>query len=139
MRNLLHNILELESKKLDMPSVSDWIRIEKKFNHRFSREFRFFIELMAEYDFPGEILNVSSGRTNGNDFIECTYDIEIKHGEWEEGLIPFYSIGNGDYFCLLTNEEVNEAVYYYSHENSGIEKEADDFQEWLIQLPFFLR
>ncbi|WP_336883795.1 SMI1/KNR4 family protein [Priestia koreensis] len=65
----------------------------------------------------------------------------LKYGteSGRRGSFLFYSIGNGDYFCLLTSEEVNEAVYYYSHENSGIEKEADDFQEWLIQLPFFLR
>lgn len=36
---------------------------------------------MSEYSFPGDILNVSSGKTNGNDTIEFTYDYEIKQGD----------------------------------------------------------
>ena len=135
---LLDGILDKELGNLDIPSASDWARIENKFGCQFPTEFRFFIELMSEYSFPGDILNVSNGKTNGNDTIEFTYDYEMKQGRWKEELIPFYSIGNGDYFCLLSSECPDTGVYYYSHEENGIEREADHFEEWLNQLPTFL-
>lgn len=135
---LLDSILDKELGKLDIPLASDWEKIEKKFGCQFPSEFKFFIELMSEYSFPGDILNVSNGRTNGNDTIEFTYDYEMKQGGWKKELIPFYSIGNGDYFCLLSNECPNTGVYYYSHEEANINKEVNNFEEWLKQLPTFL-
>jgi SMI1-KNR4 cell-wall len=136
--NLLGKILNKEVGNLDNPSTNDWTHLEKKFGCQFPEEFKYFIELMSVYVFPGDILNVSIGNTNGNDTIEFTYDYEMKQGVWKEDLIPFYSIGNGDYFCLHAKECPNTAVYYYSHEESSIEKEADSFEEWLNQLPSFL-
>lgn len=136
--NLLEDILDRELMDLDMPTANDWERLERKFKCQFPLEFRYFIELMSEYSFPGDILNVSKGKTNGNDTIEFTYDYEMKQGGWKEELIPFYSIGNGDYFCLLSKECSDMGVYYYSHEENNIEKEAHNFEEWLNQLPFFL-
>ncbi|MGE7022148.1 SMI1/KNR4 family protein [Solibacillus cecembensis] len=136
--NLLASILDKEFENLDIPTASDWERIEKKYKCKFPMEFRFFIDLMSEYSFPGGILNVSHGKKNGNDTIEFTYDYEMKQGGWKEKLIPFYSVGNGDYFCLLSNECPNSGVYYYSHEHNNIEKDADNFEEWLNQLPNFL-
>lgn len=136
--NLLDSILDKELGNLDTPSENDWIQLEKRFGCQFPKEFRYFIDLMSEYVFPGDILNVSSGKTNGNDTIEFTYDYELKQGVWKKELIPFYSIGNGDYFCLLANECPNTGVYYYSHEEHNVEKEADSFEEWLNQLPSFL-
>ena len=85
---LLDGILDKEIRNLDIPSISDWGIIEKKFGCQFPREFKIFIELMSEYSFPGDILNVSKGKTNGNDTIEFTYDYEMKQGEWKEELIP---------------------------------------------------
>ena len=136
--NLLDGILDKELGNLDIPSANDWAKLEKSFGCQFPTEFRFFIELMSEYSFPGDILNVSNGNTNGNDTIEFTHDYEMKQGGWKVEIIPFYSIGNGDYFCLLSNECPNTGVYYYSHEENDIEKEADNFEEWLNQLPTFL-
>ncbi|NDI35090.1 SMI1/KNR4 family protein [Chengkuizengella sediminis] len=135
---LLDSILDKELGNLDTPSASDWVKIEEKFGCQFPKKFKYFIELMSEYVFPGDILNVSSGRTNGNDTIEFTYDYVMKEGFWKEDLIPFYSIGNGDYFCLPLKECPNSGVYYYFHEENNIEKEADNIEEWLIQLPTFL-
>ncbi|WP_078552274.1 SMI1/KNR4 family protein [Bacillus alkalicellulosilyticus] len=135
---LLDGILDKEIGKIDIPLASDWEKIEKKFGCEFPAEFKFFIELMSEYSFPGDILNVSTGKTNGNDTIEFTYDYEMKQGGWKKELIPYYSIGNGDYFCLISNECPNSGVYYYSHEENNIDKEADNFEEWLNQLPTFL-
>ncbi len=98
--NLLDSMLDKELEDLDSPSDNDWRELEKKFGCQFPKEFKCFIELMSEYVFPGDILNVSSGKTNGNDTIEFIYDYEMKEGFWKNELIPFYSIGNGDYFCL---------------------------------------
>lgn len=120
MANLLNGILDKELGNLDIPSVNDWKYIEKKFGCQFPSEFKLFIEFMSEYSFPGDILNVSNGKTNGNDTIEFTYDYEMQQGGWKEELIPFYSIGNGDYFCLLSNECPNSGVYYYSHEDTNM-------------------
>lgn len=136
--NLLDGILDKELGDLDIPSAIEWAKLEKSFGCQFPTEFRLFIELMSEYSFPGDILNVSNGNTNGNDTIEFTHDYEMKQGGWKVELIPFYSIGNGDYFCLLSNECPNTRVYYYSHKANNIEKEADNFEEWLNQLPTFL-
>ncbi len=136
--NLLNEIIDKESDDLDIPFSSDWDDIEEKFNCEFPMEFKSFIELMTEYSFPGNILNVSTGKTNGNDTIEFTYDYEMNQQRWKEEYIPFYSLGNGDYFCLLSNECPNAGVYYYSHEDSKIVKEANNFKEWLKQLPDFL-
>jgi hypothetical protein len=136
--NLLDSILDKELGNLDPPSASDWVKIEKKFGCQFPNEFKYFIELMSEYVFPGDILNVSSGDTNGNDTIEFTYDYEMKQGYWEKELIPFYGIGNGDYFCLHSKECPHTRVYYYSHEEHDVAKEADNFEGWLNQLPTFL-
>jgi hypothetical protein len=138
IKNLLDSILEKEFEKLDIPTSRDWEKIERKFGCPFPNEFRYFIELMSEYVFPGDILNVSEGKTNENDTIEFTYDYEMKEGYWREELIPFYNIGNGDYFCLLSNECPNTGVYYYSYEENNVKKEADNFNEWLLQLPTFL-
>lgn len=102
--NILDGILEKEQENLKTPSKSDWENIEKKFGCQFPIEFRYFIDLMSEYTFSGDILNVSNGKTNGNDTIEFTYNYEMKQGGWKEELIPFYSIGNGDYFCHHANE-----------------------------------
>lgn len=138
VEKLLISILDKETESLKSPSANDWIKIEKKFGCQFPNEFKYFIELMAEYIFPGDILNVSSGKTNGNDTIEFIYDYQMNKGSWQEGLIPFYSIGNGDYFCIHSKECPETRVYYYVHEELTIEKEAENFEEWLNQLPAFL-
>lgn len=77
---LLDGILDKEKEELDIPSASDWEKL-KKFGCQFPSEFKFFIELMSEYSFPGDILNVSNVKTKGNDTIEFTYDYEVRQGD----------------------------------------------------------
>jgi hypothetical protein len=138
IKELLMDILEKEVVQYDPPSLEDWEFIEKKFNCNFNQEFKFFIELMSEYSFPGDILNVSTGNTNGNDSIVFTYDYEMNEGNWESDFIPFYSIGNGDYFCLNSKECPDSPVYYFSHEDYRMEKYLNSFTEWLEGLSEFL-
>lgn len=139
IENLLDGILDKELENSDVPTSSDWDKIESKFKTQFPLEFKTFIELMSVYSFPGDILNVSNGKTNGNDTIEFTYDYELKQGRWREEMIPFYGVGNGDYFCLHSVGSQNTGVYYYSHEEKEIVKETNSFEDWLKQLPDFLR
>lgn len=134
----LSKVLEKEDMQLDFPSNEDWNAIGSKFNCKFSDDFRFFIDLMSKYVFPGDIYNVATGKTNGNDSILFVYDYEMKGGNWNQDLIPFYGIGNGDYFCLNVKECPNSKVYYYYHEDSRIEKYNDSFDEWIKDLPNFL-
>lgn len=138
IESLLEDILEAEVGQHDPPSSDDWKQLENKFSCKFNYEFRYFIELMASYSFPGDILNVSTGQTNGNDMIEFTYDYEINQGHWNSDLIPFYSIGNGDYFCLNSKECPMSPVYYLYHEDSRVEKYSNSFADWIKGLPDFL-
>lgn len=135
--SLLDSLVGKESVILDPPSTNDWLQLEKKFGCSFPEEFRYFIELKAEYRFPGDVLNVSSGRSNGNDTIQFTYDDEMLTGFWDEALIPFYSLGNGDYFCLCSKACPNTGVFYYSHEDFSVTKEAATFEEWLKNVDDF--
>lgn len=138
IESLLECILETEWMDLDIPTEEDWESLEKCFECKLPLEFKYFIELMTKYIFPGDILNVSSGKTNSNDTISFTYEYEIEHGKWDKELIPFYSIGNGDYFCLHSKEGINTGVYYYSHEEDKIKKEADSFKDWIKNIHAFL-
>ncbi|MCC5463776.1 SMI1/KNR4 family protein [Pelosinus baikalensis] len=138
IESILDKILEEEGMQLDSPTSGDWDVLRIKFNCEFGDEFKSFIELMSTYIFPGDIFNVSTGRTNGNDSIELVYDFEMKGGNWNPKMMPFYGIGNGDYFCLNSDENPSSPVYYYYHEDSRVEKYADTFEEWIRDLPDFL-
>ncbi len=139
VRKVLSEILDPEISRLDSPTGADWQRLEERFGTRFPSDFKSFIELMAEFSFPGDIYNVSaSEKTNGNDLIEVVYDSEISLG-WPSDLVPFYGIGNGDYFALDRREGTESGVYYRYHENGIIKPYARSFEEWIKRLPAFLR
>lgn len=136
IRSLLKTVLDQEASQLDVPSEGDWASLAAALGASFPPEFKAFIELMAEFSFPGDIYNVSaSGRTNGNDTIATVYANERQHNGWPEELIPFYGIGNGDYFALGAKDG---AVYYRYHEDGRVERYNDSFEAWLRKLPGFL-
>ncbi len=136
--HLLSSILVTEPAPFDPPSVEDWRRLETKLGCRFSQDFKSFIACMSRYQFPGEILNVSSGRTNGNDSIALSYDLEVQGSDWDPDMIPFYAIGNGDYFCLNRSESPESQVYYYYADRGVFEPYSPTFEAWIEQLPAFL-
>jgi hypothetical protein len=139
MRSELSGILSLEDPQLDVPTVDDWRRLEARFGMVFPTDFKSFIELMAEFSFPGDIFNVSrTGQTNGNDLIEVVYDTELEGG-WPQYLVPFFGIGNGDYFALDSREGSQSGVYYRYHEDSRIERYSKSFEDWIRTLPSFLK
>ena len=140
LKELLSGILDAETVKLDSPSEDDWQALEARFKTTFPAEFKIFIELMSEFSFPGDIYNVTDfARGNGNDSIWVVYENEILHSNWPESLVPFYGIGNGDYFALNAREGKDSAVYYRCHESGRIEKYCFSFEDWLNKLPAFLK
>lgn len=137
IRRILSQNLETEFEKIDQASAADWEKLERLVQTRFPESYRWFVELMTEYSFPGDMLNIQeSGRTNGNDPISIVYESEFLAGEcpW---LVPFYSIGNGDYFCFDSREKENSAVYYWCHEDKNVSCENPSFEGWMRSLPKF--
>jgi len=139
IRSLLNKCLSREATGFLPPTNQEWESLEGRLDCRFPNEFRDFIDLMSEYSFPGDILNVGQGPNNGNDTIESTYDHESKFNPaWSAEMIPFYSIGNGDYFCVSSKECPTSPVFYYYHDREEFEAYADSFEKWLYDLPSFL-
>jgi hypothetical protein len=135
IKKLLEDILELETNSLDIPTISEWNYLEKFLNYKFQKEFKYFVELMCDYRFPGDMLNVSKGLTNGNDDIDFIYEYEIENSRWNSEYIPFYSIGNGDYFCF---GKIDNNIYYYYSDTEEFEMYLDNFNSWLKDLKDFL-
>lgn len=129
---ILATILEKETDVLDKPTEEEWQELSNKFNYSFSDEFRYFIDLMSVWSFPGDIYKVSKRNDNGNDTIEDVYNHEMKKGNWNANMIPFYGIGNGDYFCI---SKLGSKVYYYYHDKDQFEEYCDSFNTWLEKLP----
>lgn len=80
IKNLLDALLDKESEQLHVPTRNEWLSLEHKFDCKFPSEFVWFIELMSEYSFDGEILNASDFVENGNDTISYTFDYECELG-----------------------------------------------------------
>lgn len=124
VESILSNILERETEVLDKPTDKEWKELSNKFNCSFINEFKYFIELMTFWSFPGDIYNISKGKTNGNDTLEEVYNYEMSNG-----------IGNGDYFCL---HRLESKVYYYYDDKGKFEEYCDSFKAWIEDLPNFL-
>jgi len=139
IRSILNSCLSPESAGFQSPSVKEWESLQNRFSCIFPTEMRDFIDLMAEYMFPGEILNVGTGPNNNNDTIEFTYDFEVRENpSWPCEMVPFYSIGNGDYFCVSSLRCPDSPVFYYYHDREGCEEYSSTFDNWVSNLPKFL-
>lgn len=138
VQEILSQNLEKEFGQTDPPTEADWEKLQRLLQIQFPETYRWFMELMTEYSFPGDILNIQeSRRTNGNDPVLLVYDSEFRDSEFP-WLVPFYSIGNGDYFCFDSREKENLAVYYFHHEDERVSCENPSFSDWLQSLPKFL-
>lgn len=138
MINTLDTFLSRKTSLSSTHISNIWEDLILKFKCEFSNDFVLFMDLINEYHFLGELLYVSKDPTNENDDICGVYDYEIKYGDWDVDLIPFYGIGNGDYFCLKASECPESAVYYYFHDDSHIEQYTISFACWINQLNDFL-
>ena len=137
----LQSVLEPESTPFDPPSASDWQALEARFSTALPTDFKHFIELMSRYAFPGDIYNVPQApqaKTNGNDTVVAVYDSEKGLGSWPDYLLPFYGIGNGDYFTLDIREGDKSAIYFKSHTDDTVTRYAESFSDWIKKLPDFL-
>lgn len=101
----------------------------------FPESFKTFIDFMSVFSFPGDIYNVLEGNNNGNDSILQVYVYECQYPEWDKSMIPFYGIGNGDYFCICKNDT---KIYYYYQDELKYECYSENMDEWIRELPDFL-
>ena len=139
IRAILGKCLSTTTTQFSPPTGEEWDTLETKHACKLPLEMRYFIELMAEYDFPGDILNVGSGPNNGNDSIDTCYEYESKFNpRWSPEMIPFYSIGNGDYFCVSTARGSQSPVFYYFAERGEFPEYSDSFESWIAGVPQFL-
>ena len=139
MRSVLGECLSPEKPGFQSPTDLEWQSLERRFSCRFPTAMRDFIDLMAEYAFPGDILNIGAGPNNGNDTIERTYDFESRENpSWSSGMVPFYSIGNGDYFCVSSPQCPDSPVFYYHAEPGHFEEYSPGFEKGVFDLPQLL-
>lgn len=138
IKTMFDSLLNKETEQLDIPTKEEWDSLSKKLDCIFNSDFIFFIELMSKYSFPGDILNVSTRRTNGNENIGIIYDYEVNTEDWDADMIPFYGVGNGDYFCINRKESFKSPVYYFYHDYIKFEKHTNSFNEWLKKVPELL-
>ena len=139
IRNLLEDLLPRETMACSAPTSAEWEKASQTLNTVFPKAFQIFVDLMAEFAFPGDIYNIGQqGTNNGNDTMELVYGMEVEGGQWPQNLLPFYGIGNGDYFALERSEDGKSAVYYWNHETAQAERTHENFEEWLRELPAFL-
>jgi|SRR5215216_1172139 len=103
-----------------------------------SLKIRAFVELITDYNLPGMLNVTREGRTNGDPTFDWWYDREMGFGGWKPDLIPFISMGNGDFFCLSASQGPQSGVYYVYHEDGQEEQLTVSFQEWIERMDEFL-
>ena len=139
VRQILSRCVEPQIRILAPPTDQEWATLVDRFSWTLPKEMRHFIDLMAEYAFPGDILNVGAGPHNGNDSIEVVHELETRtNPSWKVEMVPFYSIGNGDYFCVSSAQGDISPVYYYFHDRETFEQTDANFECWIRGLPEFL-
>ena len=135
IEEVLKKCLCCEDEEFDFPTSDEWLQLEQSLNCTFCSEFKCFIDLMSKYSFPGEIFNIKEIDNNGNDTIAIVYQHELKYGNWKKEMVPFYGIGNGDYFCISA---LDSKVYYYYGDMESYEEYCDNFEMWINRLPEIL-
>lgn len=136
IESVFEKCLEKEPYLFNIPSENDWNNISAKFGCIFNQAFKDYTELISKYILPGS-LNVASMNTNGDDTIKDVYEYEMKYGNWNSIFIPFFQIGNGDYFCLNALECPNSFIYFYNHEDESFKKYMESFESWIENFESF--
>lgn len=138
--DILASFLKPKDEPFAAPKAKDWEDFERKFQSIPPADFVVFTDCITAFTFPGDLLNVTRELpSNGNDLISIVYAQEMETGYWHPNMIPFYAIGNGDYFCLNAKEGRDSKVYYYYHERQQFEVYSEYFEEWLKALPSFFQ
>ena len=124
----------------DPPTSEDWAFLERKFHCSFSPEFVAFAELIVDYNLPGMMRVRREGNSASDDpTIDWWYDREMSSGGWNADMMPFISVGNGDFFCLSVADGPRSGVYYADHEAGEEQRLTASFPEWLERLEEFLQ
>jgi hypothetical protein len=118
------------------PSESEWALLESQLGCQFPTDFRVLHDLMAKYIFEGEYLCIAP--VENYDDIATVYNYERNSGRnWPVELIPFYSVGNGDYLCFKSSECPESAVYYIYHEDDTVKQVHGSLAAWLKDPEWF--
>ncbi len=136
--SILSAVLSPRSIPLAPPSPGDWGYLEEKMTCRFSDDFKTFYEALSRYRFPGDILAVSAIDRGDVDTIDFVHSMEMDLGNWDVDMVPFYSIGNGDYFCISRKTSPDSAVYYRYHDKNTFELASPNIESWISSIPSFL-
>ena len=131
IETILSMCLEKEEYEYSIPSNEDWKKLEKKVDFMFPETFKTFIDFMSVFSFPGDIYNVLEDNNNGNDSILQVYMHECQYPEWDKSMIPFYGIGNGDYFCICKNDA---KIYYYYQDELKSECYSENMDDWILDI-----
>jgi hypothetical protein len=117
------------------PTSAEWRAIEGYFRCIFPAGLVLLYDVVGAVWFPGELLWVSvAGDLRGDDCIITVYEAEQKIGEWPERMIPFYSIGNGDYLCIARDEGAASRVFCVAHQDRSQEVVHPSVGDWLGML-----
>lgn len=138
IQQILATVLPKRLEICDPPSEADWTQLSARFGCTFPDEFRSFIDLMTIFRFPGEIFGAAREENGGESAIAIIYDQECKYATWDRDMIPFYGIGNGEYFCINRTKCPDSPVYYRYLERESFEEISHSFEQWIRGLPEFL-
>jgi hypothetical protein len=139
IERILRRCLAAANPPYDRPSRAEWMALERRFSTKFPASFVGFMNALTGFEFPGDIYNVAESKhTNGNDGIVRAYESQLEDPQWPRWFVPFYGIGNGDYFGLDSRAETESSVYYWYHEQRKAKSYCASFDEWLCGLEEFL-
>jgi hypothetical protein len=118
------------------PAPIEWEKLATHFGCQFPEDFVTFHEVVGRVWFEGELLRIGvDGELRGDDAIVSAYEAEKAIGGWPEDMVPFYSIGNGDYICLSAREGAASRVFCVYHEDRRQEVLHANVEDWIKRLP----
>lgn len=130
IRFILAGIFRAQSPAQAAPTQKDWENLSSFLLTGFPEDFVHFMNLAGSFYIEGELLRVAvNGDLLGADTIASAVIAEKNVGGWPDNLIPFFSVGNGDYYCL--EKGVRSSVVYIYHEDRSTETLHESFEAFL--------
>ena len=135
---VLSKLFRLRVPPEPAPSPNDWRGLSAFFLMQFPEEFIHFMNLLGNYYIEGGFLKVAeSGRLIGDDTIVSAVICEQNIGSWPSSLVPFFGVGNGDYYCI--SRAFPFRITYIYHEDRSVSVMHNSFEEFLKhELPDFV-
>jgi len=123
-------LAEIGYENSNLPVTEEnWAEMKARFRCDFPQCFVYYIEEQKSYSLYGCHL-----RPVGEDLIHIAaqWEKDISPENWDDDLIPFYDVGNGDLICLRASEGESSRVYYWNHEDFSITQAEESFENWLL-------